>query len=88
MQQHLPIRFHPHLFKGEGKIKELSIINVVSYALMTASLIIMATLGFSLELMICVYLLIYFGFVVIMIISVKEILALEDQILIKPMLKV
>jgi len=58
--------------RARGKIKQLSIINVVSYTLMTASLIILATLGFSLEFMTCVYLLIYFIFVVIMIISVKR----------------
>lgn len=58
--------------RARSKIKQLSIINVLSYSFMTASLIILATLGYSLEFMICIYLLIYFIFVVVLIISIKK----------------
>ncbi len=58
--------------RAMGKIKQLSIINVLTYLFMTVSLIVLASLGYSLQFMICIYLIIYLIFVVILVMSIVK----------------
>ena len=56
--------------RAKGKIKQLSIINILSYFFMTGSLIVLASLGYSLEFMIWIYLLIYLIFLASLSVSI------------------
>lgn len=58
--------------RARGRIKQLSIINIISCLLTTTSLIILAMLGYSLEFMIYMNLIINFIFVSFLLIGIKK----------------